>query len=87
MLPILAIIMVLTVNSQPHPVALEGPGGIARPRQEIKLDILSHTIHTSTELHTTSHHNAPDAAPINNVLCFLTVPPQLCRLLYISRML
>ena len=86
-LSILAITLVLTVNSLPHPAVREGSGGIIRPRQEIKLDTLSHAIHISTELHTTSSHNAPNATPVNSVFCFLTVPPQLCQLLYISRML
>ena len=87
MLHTLAITLVLAVSSLPQPVIQEGSGGNIRPKQEIKVDTLSHEIHTSTELHTTSSHNAPNATPINSVFCFLTVPPQLCQLLYISRML
>ena len=99
MLHTMAIVLVLAVSSLPLPVHQEGSGGSVLPKQEIKIDILSHKIHTSTELHTSSNHNAPSATPITSVFCFLTVPlidtislltglpPQPCQVLYKSRIL
>ena len=99
MLHTMAIVLVLAVSSRPLPIHQEGSGGSVLPKQEIKIDILSHKIHTSTELHTSSNHDAPSATPITSVFCFLTVPlidtislltglpPQPCQVLYKSRIL
>ena len=99
MLHTMAIALVLVSSSQPLPIRQEDSGMNNLPKQEIKIDTLSHKIHTSTELHTPSNHGVRGATPISDIFCFLTVPvtdivsliaglaPQPCQVLYNSRAL
>ena len=99
MLHTIVIALVLVSNSKLLPIRQEDSGMNNLPKQEIKIDTLSHKIHTSTELLTPSNHDVPSATPITNIFCFLTVPlidtvsliaglaPQPCQVLYNSRIL
>ena len=99
MLHTMAMALVLVSSSQPLPIRQEDSGMNNLPKQGIKIDTLSHKIHTSTELLTPSNHDVPSATPITNIFCFLTVPlidtvsliaglaPQPCQVLYNSRIL
>ena len=89
----------LASNSMPLPTLQEDPGVNNLPKQEIKVDTLTHKIHTSKELLTPSNHGVRGATPISDIFCFLTVPvtdivsliaglaPQPCQVLYNSRTL
>ena len=99
MLHTVVIALMLASNSMSLPTLQEDPGINNLPKQEIKVDTLSHKIHTSTELHTPSNHGVRGATPISDIFCFLTVPvtdivsliaglaPQPCQVLYNSRAL